>query len=59
MRIFLIILTGLASLFLIGATLRAAGDVSVPGGGWLLPGGLATLAVAWCCSLIALAGMRP
>lgn len=53
MRIFLIILTGLGALFLIGATLRAAGDVTLHSGGWLLPGGLACLAVAWCCSLIA------
>ena len=50
-----ILLAALGTLFLILATLSAGGVITVAGGGWLLPGGLATLAVAWFVSLMPIA----
>jgi uncharacterized RDD family membrane protein YckC len=50
--IIVLILAALACLFLILAALVAGGIVSMSGGNWLLPGGLATLAVAWFISLL-------
>jgi uncharacterized membrane protein (Fun14 family) len=45
-----IILAAIGALFLILATLAAGGVITMSGGNWLLPGGLATLAVAWFVS---------
>jgi hypothetical protein len=45
-------LAALAALFLILATLIAAGAISMSSGDWLEPAGLATLAVAWFVSLL-------
>lgn len=47
-----IILAALGCLLLILATLAAGGVITVSGGNWLLPGGLATAAVAWFVSLL-------
>jgi hypothetical protein len=47
-----IILAALAALFLILAAFVAGGIVSMSGGDWLLPGGLATLAVSWFVYLL-------
>lgn len=49
---FTVLLVALGALFLILATLSAGEVIAVTGGGWLLPGGLATLAVAWFVSLM-------
>lgn len=59
MRVFVLLLAALAALFLILATLSAAGLATLQGAGWLLPAGLATWAVAWFCSLIAPFVPRP
>lgn len=50
-----LLLAALGALFLILDTLAAGGVITVSGGGWLLPGGLATLAVAWFVSLMPIA----
>jgi membrane protein implicated in regulation of membrane protease activity len=47
-----IILAALAALFLILAAFVAGGVVSMSGGNWLEPGGLATLAVSWFVYLL-------
>ena len=45
-------LAALAALFLIIAALVAGGAVTMSGGGWLLPAGLAALAASWFVSLL-------
>jgi len=47
-----LLLAALGALFLILAALIAGGMITASGAGWLLPGGLATLAVAWFTSLL-------
>lgn len=47
-----IILAALGVLLLILATLAAGGVITVSGGDWLFPGGVATVAVAWFVSLL-------
>lgn len=47
-----IILAALACLFLILAALASGGVITVADGGWLLPAGLATLAVSWFVYLL-------
>lgn len=47
-----LLLAALGALFLILAALAAGGVITVTGGAWLVPGGLATLAVAWFVSLL-------
>lgn len=50
--VFVLLLAALAALLLILATLVAGGVITMTGGAWLLPGGVATLAVAWFVSLL-------
>ena len=47
-----LLLAALAALFLILAALLSGGVISASGGGWLLPAGLATLAVSWFVYLL-------
>lgn len=49
-----IFLAALAALFLIMAAFVAGGVISMSGGDWLLPGGLATLAVSWFVYLLSI-----
>jgi len=49
---FIVCLVILALLFFIAAAAVAGGVISMSGPGWLVPGGLAALALAWMLSLI-------
>lgn len=50
--VLVLILAALACLFLILAAFAAGGAISISGGNWPLPAGLATLAVSWFVYLL-------
>lgn len=50
--IVVLLLIALGAVLLIAAALAAGGAITVHDGGWLFPGGVASLAVAWFVSLL-------